>query len=193
MLQVVDGDVFGKVTRLGRDAADAVARALSGEDAWDPFLAERCLEVLVGAAGGIPSLPVVVAELGALRAAPLLAPTLAEAAVERIHEASLTGETTELDLILRGVAQREVLRGEFQIRSVLERFCAELLDRAILCGRGGFMEQHGVGRIDEARGLLRSVTIDGARVLEKRPTAKRLGIAIRHAHVGSDTNLLGGS
>jgi hypothetical protein len=36
MLSGVDCDVFGKVSKLGRAAADAVARALDGED-WDPF------------------------------------------------------------------------------------------------------------------------------------------------------------
>lgn len=82
---VVDGDIFGAVTRLGRDAADAIARSLEG-GAWDPFSAARCLDVLHSEAGGIPSLPAILRELEALRSAPLLAYTQREAVAERINE-----------------------------------------------------------------------------------------------------------
>ena len=72
MVSSVDGDVFGRVTKLGRAAAEAVARAVAGES-WDPFYASRFIDTLVGAADGIPSLATVVAELAALRRSPLLA------------------------------------------------------------------------------------------------------------------------
>jgi hypothetical protein len=81
MLTDVDGDIFGAVTRLGRDAAEGVARATRGE-AWDPFLAARCLDVLLMSADGVPSLPSVLRELEALRASPLLARTLVESSVK---------------------------------------------------------------------------------------------------------------
>jgi hypothetical protein len=191
MLSVVDGDVFGRVTKLGRAASDAVARALSGAS-WDPFCASRCIDTLVVAANGIPSLGVVVAELKALHNSPPLAPLGRDGALQRIREATLASGCTELDLILRSNVERSILRGEFVLRPVLERFCGQLLDRAILVGRAGFMEDYGASRLDEARAVLAPIAVRAAAVLEARPTAKRLGLSRTHANVTAETDLCGG-
>lgn len=185
----MDGDVFGKVTKLGRAAAEAVARAINGEP-WDPFHASRCVDVLIAAAGGIPSLVDVVAEFEELHDAPLLARLQRDGALERIREASLQPGCTELDLILRSKAERCVLRGEFAIRPVLEGFCGQMLERAVLTGRGGFMEEYGSSQLDQARAVLAPEVSAAAAALEA--TAKRLDLARAHAAITVETNLLGG-
>lgn len=191
MIRFVDGDIFGAVTRLGRDAAEGVALAVGGA-VWDPFLAARCLDVLVSEANGIPSLPGIMRELRGLQDAPLLANTLVEISLDRIGEAVRDANGTILDLMLRSAAERCVLRGQYEAREVLETFCTELLDRAIISGQGGFLElDGGPGRRDDALSLLRRVAAEGAAVLEARPDAQRLGLARLHANLEADTNLLG--
>ncbi len=186
----MDGDVFGKVTKLGRAACDAVARAVAGQ-AWDAFHASKCIDALLAAAGGIPSLAVVDAELAALRDLPLLARLGTEDALQRIRESGFGPDCTELDMILRSVVERAVRRGEFGVRVVLKRFCGELLDRAVLTGRGGFMEQYGHAQLDEARAVLAPVAQAAAERLEVRPTAKRLSLARPHANLTPTSDLLG--
>lgn len=186
----MDGDVFGAVTRLGRDAADAVARALEG-GIWDPFSAARCLDVLHAEAGGIPSLPGVLRELEALRTAPLLAHVHRDAAVERIGEVVRQAKGSTLDLILRSVAERSVLSGEYEPIRVLGRYCEVLLDSAIISPRGGFLETSGHSRKDEARALLSPVASAAAEKLATRPDARRLGLARPHADLRPDSDLLG--
>lgn len=192
MLRSVDGDVFGAVTRLGRNAVDAVARALDGAD-WDPFCAERCIDVLIVKAKGIRSLPAVLAEVDALRRAPLLAGVLIEETLQRITDLTRDARGSVLELMLRSVAHRCILARQYEARVVVERLCTEMLDRAILRGRGGFLEQHGSERIGDARSVLASVAVDAASALLARPDAKRLGLARRHANVEADSDLLGGA
>jgi hypothetical protein len=191
MLSDVDGDVFGRVTKLGRAAAEAVARALAGES-WDAFHASRCIDALVVAADGIPSLVIIASELAGLRNSPLLARLGTEDALQRIREATLGRGCTELDLILRSAVERSVLRGEFVLQSILERFCGQLLERTVLTGRGGFIEEHGHAAPNEARAVLAPVASAAAAILDARPTVKRLGLARSHADVGPNTDLLGG-
>jgi hypothetical protein len=187
----VDGDIFGAVTRLGRDAADAITSALRG-GVWDPFLPARCLDVLHAAAGGIPSLPGVLRELEDLRSAPLLAHTQREAAIERINNIvrQATGATT-LDLMLRSAVERSVLIGEYASLRVLERFCQTLLDSAVIYPRGGYLETAGHGRKEEARLLLAPIAAAAAEILAERPDAKLLRLARPHANLQPDTDLLG--
>ena len=187
----MDGDVFGSVTKLGRAAAEAVARAVNGKS-WDPFHASKCVDTLITAADGIPSLVKLVAELEGLRNAPLLARVNVDGALQRIREASIQPGCTELDLILRSSAERFLLRGEFATRPVLEGFCRQLLDRAVLTGRAGFMEEYGSSQLEQARAVLAPVVSAAAAVLEARPSAKRLGLAAAHADITAETDLLGG-
>ncbi|HEX8795226.1 MAG TPA: hypothetical protein VF765_29965 [Polyangiaceae bacterium] len=189
----MDGDIFGAVTRLGRDAAEGVARAVHG-DAWDPFLATRCIEVLVEKAEGIRSLPAVLEVLRTINATPLLASVLVESSLERVDDAVREANGTELDLILRSSVQRSLLRGEYQPGGILQRFCAELLDRSIISGRGGFLElaNDGQARRDEAMAILAPVAARAAQVLEARPDAKRLGLSRQHARLSPKSDLLGG-
>jgi hypothetical protein len=193
MLRHMDGDIFGAVSRLGRDAAEGLVRAVHG-DAWDPFLATRCMDVLVANADGIPSLPSVLEVLRDLQGSPLLAATLVEASVDRIADAVRQARGTLLDLMLRSVAERSILRGQYDPRAVLERFCAELLDRSIISGRGGFLElpDGGQAHRHEAMAIVAPVAARAAERLEARPDAKRLGLSRQHAHLVPESDLLGG-
>jgi len=188
----VDGDIFGHVSKLGRDAAEGVARAVHGEP-WDDFLAARCLEVLISKADGIKALLAVVDILRGLQSAPLLAPTMIERAVESVGDAVRTARGTILDLMLRSVAQRCILQGEHEPRRVLSQLCVELLDRAILSGQGGFLELElgGRARRNQALSILARVAAQAAACLEARPDAKRLGLTRQHAQLEADTDLLG--
>jgi len=182
------------VSKLGRDAAEGVARAVHGES-WDPFLAARCLEVLISKADGIKALPAVVDIFRGLQSAPLLAPTMIERAVESVGDAVRSAKGTILDLLLRSVAQRSILRGEHEPHRMLKQFCVELLDRAILSGRAGFLELElgGRARLNEALSILAPVAAQAAECLEARPDAKRLGLTRQHAQLEADTDLLGGA
>lgn len=191
MLRGMDGDIFGAVTRLGRAAAEALLRVLDGGPR-DPFLPARCLDVLIGAANGVPSLPGVLRELNALRDNPLFARSLGESALERISDEVRAAKGTVLDLMLRSEAERCVLRGNYDPHHLVRGFCTEVLDRAIVSGRGGLLEQVGPARCREARSLLADVASEAAAILVARPDAQHLGLARRYAHIEADTNLLGG-
>jgi hypothetical protein len=187
----VDGDVFSRVSKQGRAAADAVLRTIRGEP-WDPFHATRCIERLINGAKGIPSLRVVAAELAGLRQAPLLAPVAVDDALARIRSATLAEPgCTELDLVLRSNVERSVLRGDHQLRPILESFCGQLLERAVLTGRNGFMERNGLGLLARAHAVLAPVATAAAAALDARPSARRLRLSQRYANVTPTTNLLG--
>jgi hypothetical protein len=187
----VDGDVFSKVARPGRAAADAVMRALDG-GVFDPFCAALCLDKLIAAAEGVPSLPGVLREVRTPDALPLFAGVLRENTGQRIASAVANAKGGILDLILKSEAQKCVHRGVRDEREMLTRFCATLLDRAIISGRNGLREKHGCERVPDVHTLLRPVAAAAAEVLLRRPDAKRLGLARRHARITPETDLLGG-
>ncbi len=126
----MDGDVFSKVRRLGRNAAAAIILALDGGE-WDPFCAERCLERLLNSTHGLPSLAGVLRELRELNALPLLAATRREECVRRIGEIVAVANGSLLDLQLRDISQSCVLRGVSDERAVLTRFCEAVLHKLI--------------------------------------------------------------
>ncbi|WP_437489060.1 hypothetical protein WME75_09985 [Sorangium sp. So ce1014] len=187
----MDGDVFGRVSKIGRDAGEAALRALDG-CGWDPYPAERCLDILVAAADGVPSLPLVLREVRNISASPLFARMLGEHSSQRIVAAVADVKGGVLDLILKNEIQKCVLRGVFDERVILTRFCEQLLDRAIISGRDGFREQHGSERVREVQKLLRPIAASAAEVMQSRPDAKRLGLARRHPRITPETDLLGG-
>jgi hypothetical protein len=190
-VHTVDGDIFGVVTRLGRAAADAVARALEG-GRWDPFFAAQCLDDLHAKAGGLPTLPGVLRILEGLRATPLLAYSQREAAIERLNDVHRNTEgVTTLDLMLRCSAEKSIWSGEYDSVRVLERYCQSALDAAIMSSRGGYLETHGHTRKEDARTLLAPIATAAAETLARRPTARRLGLAPPHANLQPDTDLLG--
>jgi hypothetical protein len=186
----VDGDVFWKVKRIGRDAAATIIAALNGEP-WNPFCAERCMDRLLSVAPGLPSLRPVLDELSALNAAPLLAQALAEHCATRIAEAVASAKGTELDLRLKRIAQACVLGGVFDEREIVTRFCVSILQTAVIYGRGGVLEQ--VGHLGAAEGgaMLQPIAVAAAETLLQRPDAQRLGLATRHARLTPESNLLG--
>lgn len=190
--QGMDGDVFGAVSRVGRNAADALVRAVDG-GVWDPFPASRCFDILINKANGVPSLPAVLRVLAELKASPLFA-VLRDFAADRIDEAVRSAaQTTILDLQLRAVAQSCVLQGRYDPSDILTQFCGQLLDRAIVTPRGGFIELVGAQRVGAAGEYLRPIAEQAAQVLLARPEAKRLQLARRHAQIDADTDLLGAS
>jgi hypothetical protein len=132
------------------------------------------------------------AELAVLRDSPLLARLGTEDALQRIREAGIGPGCTDLDLILRSVVGSAVRRGEFGLREVTEGFCMAVLDRAVLTGRGGFMNQYGHAQLEEARAVLSPVARAAAARLELRPGAKRLTLARAHANLTPTSDLLGG-
>lgn len=191
----MDGDIFGAVSRLGRDAADGVVRAIRG-DFWDPFLATRCIDVLIAEANGIPSLQPILEVLDELQKSPLLAPALVESSINRIVGAVREARgTTILDLVLRSVVERSILRGQYEPLGVLNLFCAELLEKSIISGRGGFLELADVEHAHrhQAMKLLAPVITQAAQRLAARPNAKRLGLSQQHARLHPDSDLLGRS
>lgn len=186
----MDGDVFGAVSRVGRNAADALVRAVDGGN-WDPFPASRCLDILIKKTNGVSSLPAVLQVLADLKAAPLFA-SLRDLAADRIDKAvSQSQHTTILDLQLRAVAQSFVLQGRYDAAEIVTQFCRQLLDRAIITSRGGFIELVGARRIGAAAAYLGPIAEQAAEVLLARPDAKLLHLARRHAQIGADTDLLG--
>ena len=188
----MDGDIFGAVTRPGRAAAEALSRALEGGK-WDPFFAANCLDILHAQAGGVPTLPGVLAVLEDLRSEPLLAHSQREAAIERINSVHRnTAGVTTLDLMLRSAAEKLIWRGEYNPVRVVESYSQAALDAAIMSPRGGYLEIEGHGRKEGARLLLAPIAAAAAEILVKRPAARRLGLAPPHANVQPNTNLLGG-
>jgi hypothetical protein len=166
-------------------------RAIRGEP-WDPFHATRCIERLINGAKGIPSLRVIATELACLRQAPLLASVEVDAALGRMRSATLAEPgCTELDLVLRSNVERSVLRGDHRLRPILESFCGQVLERAVLTGRNGFMERNGVELLAKAHAVLVPVALAAAAALDARPSARRLHLSQRYANVTPTTNLLG--
>lgn len=150
------------------------------------------MERLINGANGIPSLRVIAAELAGLRQVPLLAHVEVDATLARIRTATLEPGCTELDLVLRSNVERFVLRGVYQLRPILESVCGQLLERAVLTGRNGFMERNGVGLLAKAHAVLAPVATAAAAALDARPSARRLRLSQRYANVTPTTNLLGG-
>ena len=70
----------------------------------------------------------------------------------------------------------------------------ERIGRAIIDGRGGFLEREDGGptRLDQAEGMLAEVAIAGARILLARPDAKLLRFTLHSATLTSESNLLHG-
>jgi hypothetical protein len=118
-----------------------------------------------------------------------------ERAVQSVGDAVRSAKGTVLDLLLRSVAERSILRGEHDLRRMLTQFCLELLDRVILSGRAGFLELElgGHARLNEALSILAPVAAQAAACLEARPDAKRLRLTRQHAQLEADTDLLGGA
>jgi hypothetical protein len=187
----MDGDVFGRVTRIGRDAAEAVLAALGGQP-WDAFCAERCLELLVATAGGVPSLPEVLRQIQDLNASPLLARVQAEPACDEIASIVRRVDGGILDLILRATAQKRMLQGVFDARDIVTNFVVTLLDRAVVYGRGSPIGVRSRAEIRAARERLRGVATRAAEELLQRPNAKRLGLTRNRQRITAETNLLGG-
>jgi hypothetical protein len=187
----MDGDVFGKVTRIGRDAAEAVLGTLGGQP-WDAFCAERCLELLVATAGGVPSLPEVLGQIEGLNASPLLARVRAEAVCDEIASIERRTDGGILDLILKATAQKRILQGVFDSRDIVTNFVVALLDRAVVYARGSPIGVRGCAEIRAARQRLHGVAERAAAELLQRPNAKRLGLTRNRPRITAETNLLGG-
>ena len=188
----MDGDVFGKVWRIGRATADAIMLALDGGP-WDPFCSAKCADLIFAKAGGVPSLAGVLRTVETVTEAPLLARSMAEGACGEINALVRGADCGVLDLMLGAAAQRSLLRGEHDGREIVSSFVRDVLDRAVLFGQGGAIEHHDRSSLQAAREYLAPVAADAASVLLSRPHAQRLGLARRLPRVTARTNLLGGA
>ena len=191
MISYVDCDVFGKASRLGRAAADALVIALDG-GSWDSFHAAKAIDVVVAAAGGIPSLPLVLSELDRLERNPLLAKAMRPDVLDRIDDGCRSAGGV-LDSMLMRAAQAAVLRGDHDAHAVLSQLFRDVLDRAIVTPRGGLIDQVGPARSRRANRMLAPLASKAAGRLLARPDAKRLSLARAHnPSLVPESNLLGG-
>ena len=189
----MDGDFFSKISRLGRDTAEAALSALAGGD-WDPFLSEKLIDQIVAANDGIPSLPRVIADLRGLSELPQLAATQSKSVAQRINSyAHEYGGV--LDLMLADVARRRIAIGDYDEVSVLRRFAEHVLDRSVIFARGGPVDFSTDAQLIGVRRLLAPTATAAAETLARRPVAKLLGLSRRRRRLTNDSNLLelGGS
>lgn len=187
----MDKDVFSKVSRLGRDAGDALVRAVRGEP-FEKFLPCRVVDRVISIEGGISIWPTVKEEFERLESAPLLADAMRAETINRIDLIARSGGG-ELDKLLRNVAQSALLGGVYQPRIVMTRFVAAVLDRAILSPRGGCAQRLSFAERQHAKDLLRPIAARAATKLVERPDARKLGLARPHnPKLKAHDNLLGG-
>jgi hypothetical protein len=183
----VDGDIFSKTNRAGREAAETVAQAIEG-GVWDPHCAQRLLDDMLAKSGGLSSLPGILNVLNV----PLLVRADPDHACDEIDVEVRRSGCGVLDLRLKRTAQRSVQRGQFDPLTVVTNFFGELLEQGVVYARGGgLLERHGPACIEQAVVLLAPVAEAAARALLRRPDAKRLGLKGQVA-ITADTNLLGG-
>mgnify|MGYP000909771094 CR=1 FL=1 len=189
----MDDDVFGKCSRLGRDAGEAVARAVRGGP-LDPFLPAKCLDRVFALGGGLPSWHVVEREAHALRGRNLhlFAELETERAIKNVESAVRAPGTTVLDLKLGASFCRAALGGDVSLEGIVRDFVTNVTDAAMLTGRGGFVERYGPRQLSQARALLDPTISEATKVLMARPTAKRLRLSAGLGKVTPETDLCGG-
>lgn len=183
----MDGDIFSKTSRAGRQAAEAVAQAIEG-GRWAPYCAQNFLDDLFAKADGLRSLPGILKVLNT----PLLARAAPDYACGEIEaEVRRSGDGVH-DVRLKRIAQRSIQRGQFDPLTVVTNFFGELLEQGVIYARGGcLLERYGLACIEQANGLLAPVAEAAAQALLRRPDAKRLGLKGQIA-ITAETNLLGG-
>jgi hypothetical protein len=127
----VDGDEFSKAPRLARAAAEAVLATVGGAE-FDAFHIARFYEHIVQEAQGIKSLPAILAVFDDLRSMPLLIASRTEEACARIEDAAHGPECGMLDLMLGGISQSALLRGQMNNTAMVENFTQALVDRFVI-------------------------------------------------------------
>lgn len=106
----MDGDDFSRATRLGRMAAEAIWEAVANDAPFDGFTTGQLIDRFVEQAGGIPSLPGILALLTDLASEPLFLQARTEEGLARIAEMVRGPECTTLDLQMGHVVESALLR-----------------------------------------------------------------------------------
>lgn len=184
----MDGDVFAKAGRWGRQAAHALFESLSGR----PDTAQaipRFFEMFLAKAGGIRLLPYVFAQLDRARSVPLLAHGELGALARNIELRAREAGSSDVDLLVARETARAARRGDTNSETLVERLLGRIADRTIFESRGGFIDQYGHTRLNEAKAALAGTLAKAAGELVRRPEAKRLSLTLRTS-IGADTNLL---
>src|SRR5258708_6662976 len=128
----MDGDDFSRATRLGRMAADAIWETVANNAPFDGFATGQLIDRFIAHAGGIPSLPGILAILADLASQPLFVQARAEGALAQINEAVHGPECTTLDLQLGHVVASAVLRNEIAPQPILERYVHGFIERNVI-------------------------------------------------------------
>lgn len=189
-LSAVDRDVFSKVSRLGRDAGQAIMFGVTGGD-FDPFPCAKVIDKVMLYAGGVPSWPRVKQVLDAFRAEPLFAAAKLEQTAQAI-DAACRSEGGDLDNVLRQAAIGSLLAGHTTPEAAASRFFLDVVDRAVLSPRGGCFERMSVEQRRMAREMVRPLSEEAARLLTRNPNLKQTMLARRYRpSIEADSNLLG--
>lgn len=187
----MDGDDFSRATRLGRTAAEDIWKAVANDAPFDGFATGQLIDRFVQQAGGIPSLPGILALLTDLVSEPLFLQARTEEALARIAEAVRGPECTTLDLQLGLVVESAVLRNQIAPQPILERFFQTFIERNIIMARGGFVETYGLKHAGAAREITAPIARAAAEELLRRPEAKRLGLSSEFLQrLNENSNLL---
>jgi hypothetical protein len=190
----MDGDDFSRATRLGRTAAEAIWEAIVNDAPFDGFSTGQLIDRFVGHAGGIPSLPGILALLADLASESLFVQTRTDEALARIAEAVHGPECTTLDLQLGHVVDSAVLRNQISPQPILERFFQAFIERNIIMAREGLVEKHGLQYARAARDLTAPIARAAAKKLLRRPDAKQLELSREFLQrLSENSNLLGGA
>lgn len=173
----MDGDDFSRATRLGRMAAEAIWETVANDAPFDGFATGQLIDRFIAHAGGIPSLPDILAILADLASQPLFVQTRTDETLARINEAAHGSECTMLDLQLGHIVESAVLRNVIDPQPILERYVQEFIERNIIMARGGFVETYGLEHAGRARDVIAPIARAAAEELLRRPDAKRLGLS----------------
>lgn len=169
----MDGDDFSRVTRLGRMAAESVHEAIDNDTPFDGFATGQLIDRFVEHAGGIPSLPSILALLADLVTEPLFLQARADEALAQVAEAVHGSECTTLDLQLGQVVESAVLRNQIDPQPILERFFQSFIERNIIMVRGGLVERYGLQYAQTARDPTAPIACAAAQEMLRRLTVSR--------------------
>jgi hypothetical protein len=188
----MDGDDFSRATRLGHIAAESAWEAIVNDAPLDGFATGQLIDRFVEHAGGIPSLPSILALLADLASKPLFVQARADEALARITEAVHGSECSTLDLQLGQVVESAVLRNQIDPQPILQRFFQGFIERNIIMSRGGFVETYGLQHARAAQALTAPIARAAADEMLRRPGAKRLGLSREFfQRLSENSNLLG--
>lgn len=135
---------------------------------------------------GLPSLAPVLDAVRELAEAPLLArdPARCDQVLDKIDAAVNMHGQTDLDLVLRRAAAREVLAGRYEPHDIVGRFFRDAVVRYAIEAKNGLADrvpEHVLSREREhLESAMKPVLRDATRILTKKPDLQQLKITSRH-------------